>query len=287
MRRLFTYPYIVWLAIFVIAPLVLVFFYAFTNVDAHGTTYFTMQNMRNFFTGIQEGEPFFQRIFIRVAVRSLRMALQTTVICFLLGYPLAHILASKGFRNKPILLFLFIMPMWMNFLVRTYGWMTILERNGIMNNLLRLLNLPTTDILFTDRAVLLGMVYNFLPFMVLPIYTALTKMDKRIIEAAQDLGANNRTVFLKVVFPLSMPGVVSGITMVFMPAAATFIIPNLLGGGQFFLLGNLVEQQFLRVGNWHFGSAVAVVMIILMLVSTFILSRFDRQEEASEGGMQL
>jgi len=246
-----------------------------------------MQHMQKFFEGIIEGQPFFQRIYVRVAMRSLRMALQTTVICFLLGYPLAHILASKGFRDKPILLFLFIMPMWMNFLVRTYGWMTILERNGIMNSLLRRLNLPTIDWLFTDRAVLLGMVYNFLPFMVLPIYTALTKMDKRIIEAAQDLGAKPVNVFLRVVFPLSMPGVISGITMVFMPAAATFIIPNLLGGGQFFLLGNLVEQQFLLVGNWHFGSAVAVVMIVLMLVSTFILSRLDRQEEASEGGMRL
>ncbi|MCL2405929.1 MAG: ABC transporter permease [Defluviitaleaceae bacterium] len=287
MRRLFTYPYIVWLAIFVIAPLLLVFFYAFSGTDADGYTYFTFQNINKFFEGIIEGQPFFQRIYVRVATRSLRMALQTTVICFLLGYPLAHILASKGFRDKPILLFLFIMPMWMNFLVRTYGWMTILERNGIMNNLLRRMNLPTIDILFTDSAVLLGMVYNFLPFMVLPIYTALTKMDKRIIEAAQDLGASPRSVFLRVVFPLSMPGVVSGITMVFMPAAATFIIPNLLGGGQFFLLGNLVEQQFLLVGNWHFGSAVAVVMIVLMLVSTFILSRFDRQTEASEGGMRL
>ena len=287
MKRLFTYPYVVWLAIFVIAPLLLVVFYAFSSTDAYGNMSFTLQNMQKFFEGIIDGQPFFQRIYVRVAMRSLRMALQTTIICFLLGYPLAHILASKGFRNKTYLLFLFIMPMWMNFLVRTYGWMTILERNGIMNNLLGRMNLPTIDIMFEDSAVLLGMVYNFLPFMVLPIYTALTKMDKRIIEAAQDLGASPKSVFLRVVFPLSMPGVVSGITMVFMPAAATFIIPNLLGGGQFFLLGNLVEQQFMLVGDWHFGSAVAVVEMVLMLVSTFILSRFDRQAEASEGGMRL
>ncbi|MCL2841225.1 MAG: ABC transporter permease [Defluviitaleaceae bacterium] len=287
MRRLFTYPYILWLAIFVIAPLLLVVFFAVTGTDTYGNTYFTLQNMGQFFEGIIDDQPFFQRIYVVITMRSLRLALQTAVICFILGYPLAYILASKGFRNKPFLIFLFIMPMWMNFLVRTYGWMSILERNGIMNNFLRLLNLPTIDIMFTDSAVLLGMVYNFLPFMVLPIYTSLTKMDKRIIEAAQDLGANPRNVFLRVVFPLSLPGVVSGITMVFMPAAATFIIPNLLGGGQFFLLGNLVEQQFMLAGNWHFGSAVAVVMIILMIVSTFILSRFDRQEEVSEGGMRL
>jgi spermidine/putrescine transport system permease protein len=134
---------------------------------------------------------------------------------------------------------------------------------------------------------MLGMVYNFLPFMVLPIYTSLVKMDSRVIEAAQDLGAGPRDVFRRVVFPLSLPGVVSGITMVFMPSAATFIIPNLLGGGQYFLLGNLVEQQFLRVGNWHFGSMVAVVMILLMLLSTFILSRFDKEEEAPEGGARI
>ena len=287
MKRMFTYPYIVWLGIFVIAPLLLVTFYAFTATAADGSTYFTLRHMQMFFEGTTEGQPFFQRIYIVVAMRSLRMAFYSTIICFIVGYPLAHVLASKGFRDKSFLIFLFIMPMWMNFLVRTYAWLTIFERNGLINTILQNLGLPIIDILYTDAAVLLGMVYNFLPFMVLPIYTSLTKMDRRVIEAAQDLGASPRNVFLRVVFPLSMPGVVSGITMVFMPAAATFIIPNLLGGGQYFLLGNLIEQQFLRVGNWNFGSAVAVVMMILMLVSTFILSRFDRQEEVGEGGARL
>jgi len=287
MKKLFTYPYIVWLAIFVIAPLLLVVFYAFTGTAPDGSTYLTLRHARMFFEGTTPGQPFFQRIYIVVAMRSLRMAFYSTIICFIIGYPLAHVLASKGFRDKSFLIFLFIVPMWMNFLVRTYAWLTILERNGLVNNLLQRMGLPIIDILYTDAAVLLGMVYNFLPFMVLPIYTSLTKMDKRIIEAAQDLGASPRNVFLRLVFPLSMPGVVSGITMVFMPAAATFIIPNLLGGGQYFLLGNLIEQQFLRVGNWHFGSMVAVVMMVLMLVSTFILSRFDKQEEASEGGLRI
>jgi spermidine/putrescine transport system permease protein len=267
----------------VVVPLLLVAFYAFTATDADGNFYFTLRHAQMFFTGVTEGEPFFQRLYVVVTMRSLTMALWSTVICFIIGYPLAYVLASKGFRDKQFLLFLFIVPMWMNFLVRTYAWLTILERGGILNTLLTRLGLPIVDILYTDTAVLLGMVYNFLPFMVLPIYTSLVKMDSRVIEAAQDLGADGVNVFRRVVFPLSLPGVVSGITMVFMPSAATFIIPNLLGGGQYFLLGNLVEQQFLRVGNWHFGSMVAVIMIILMLVSTLILSRFDK-EEAQEGG---
>ena len=283
MRRYFAYPYCVWLSIFVIAPLLLVVYYAFTGTAADGSIYFTLANARNFIRPSFPEQPFFSRLYVDITVHSLQLALYSTIICFILGYPLAYVLASKGFSDKSSLIFLFIVPMWMNFLVRTYAWLTILEQNGLLNAVLSRVGLPTINILFTDQAVLLGMVYNFLPFMVLPIYTSLTRMDKRIIEAAQDLGANPANVFLRVVFPLSMPGVVSGITMVFMPSAATFIIPNLLGGRQFFLLGNLVEQQFLNVGNWHFGSMVAVVMMGLMLVSTVLLSRFDKQE-TMEGG---
>jgi len=284
MKKLFAFPYVIWLSIFVIAPLLLVAYYAFTSVSPEGYTYFTLNNIRMFFEGTTPGQPFFSRIYVSIAVRSLRIAFISTVICFVLGYPLAYVLSSKGFSDKSVLIFLFIVPMWMNFLVRTYAWLTILERNGILNMLLSRIGLPTLDILFTDYAVLLGMVYNFLPFMVLPIYTSLTKMDRRIVEAAQDLGANPFNVFVRVIFPLSLPGIISGITMVFMPSAATFIVPNILGGGQYFLLGNLVELQFLRVGDWHFGSAVAVIMMILMVVSTFILSRFDKQE-VQEGGL--
>ena len=284
MKRLFAYPYCAWLAVFIVAPLLLIVYYAFTSTAPDGSTYFTIANAQRFFSGTVPGQPFFERIFVRVAVNSLRLAFYSTIICFVLGYPLAYILASKGFSDKSFLIFLFIVPMWMNFLVRTYAWLTILERGGLINALLSRIGLPTIDILFDDPAVLLGMVYNFLPFMVLPIYTSHVKMDKRIIEAAQDLGASPLQVFLRVVFPLSIPGIVSGITMVFMPAAATFIIPNLLGGGQFFLLGNLVEQQFLRVGNWHFGSMVAVVMMVLMFISMLILSRVDK-EDVQGGGV--
>ena len=283
MKRIFAYPYIVWMAIFIIAPLLLVFYYALTATATDGQVSFTLANFRMFFDGITPGEPFFSRLYVRVATHSVRMAAQTTVICFVLGYPLAYILASKGFSEKSFLIFMFIAPMWMNFLVRTYAWLTILERNGLVNTVLQRMGLPIIDILFTDTAVLLGMVYNFLPFMVLPIYTALTRMDHRLIEAAQDLGANPRNIFRRVVFPMSLPGIISGITMVFMPAVATFIIPNLLGGGQYFMLGNLVEQQFIRVGNWHFGSVVAVILVIMMFVSMAVLSYVDREDEV-EGG---
>ena len=283
MKRLFVFPYSIWLGIFIVAPLLLVVYYSVTATGPDGT-YFTLAHFNQFFSPLRPGEPFFQRLYVNIAVRSLWMALQSTVICFILGYPVAYIMAGKGFSDKSFLLFLFIAPMWMNFLVRTYAWLTILERNGLLNTILGFFSLPMVDILFTDSAVLLGMVYNFLPFMVLPIYTSLKKMDPRIIEAAQDLGAGSANVFVRVVFPLSLPGIVSGITMVFMPAAATFIIPNLLGGGQYFLLGNLVEQQFLTVNNWHFGSAVAVIMMLLMLASILILSRVDKNSGDAEVG---
>jgi spermidine/putrescine transport system permease protein len=278
MKRLFAYPYIVWMGIFIAAPLLLVVYYSVTAAGPGGHTVFTLDNFRRFFEPMHPGQPFFDRIFVSVGVRSVRLALQSTVICFLLGYPVAYIMTRKEYSEKSVLLFMLLVPMWMNFLLRTYAWLTILERNGLINNLLGRLGLPMIDILYTDAAVLLGMVYNFLPFMILPIYTSLKKMDPRLIEAAQDLGAGNANVFLRVVFPLSLPGVISGITMVFMPGAATFIISNLLGGQQYFLLGNLVEMQFLNVGDWHFGSAIAVIMMFLMVASMVILSFFDKGE---------
>jgi len=165
--------------------------------------------------------------------------------------------------------------MWMNFLLRTYSWLSILESNGILNTLLKALSLPTVNILYTEKAVVLGMVYNFLPFMILPIYSCLKKMDPALIEAARDLGASSREVFRKVIIPLSIPGVISGITMVFMPAVTAFVIPNLLGGGQM-LIGNLIEQQFLTVGNWGFGSAVSVIMMILIVISMVVMSKAEK-----------
>jgi len=282
MKKLFVYPYVLWISIFIVAPLILILYYALTTT-VDGQVSFTLANFRMFFEGVTPGEPFFSRLYVRVATHSVRMAVVTTLICFLLGYPLAYILASKGFAERSFLIFMFIAPMWMNFLVRTYAWLTILERNGLVNTVLQRLGLPIIDILFTDAAVQLGMVYNFLPFMVLPIYTSLTRMDSAILEAAQDLGASPQTVFLRVVMPLSLPGIVSGITMVFMPAVATFIIPNLLGGRQYFMLGNLIEQQFLNVGNWNFGSVVAVILVIMMFISMAVLSFADKQNKEEEG----
>lgn len=211
--------------------------------------------------------------------RSIWLAFVCTVICFALGYPIAYIMASREYASKGFLLFLFLVPMWMNFLLRTYSWLSILERNGFINSLLRLLSLPEARILYTDKAVVLGMVYNFLPFMILPIHTVMKKMDSSIIEAAQDLGANGRTVFLRVVFPLSIPGVVSGVTMVFMPSVTTFIISKLLGGAQFMLIGNMIERQFTESRNWNLGSAVSVMLMVLILTSIAIFTVVDKDGE--------
>ena len=189
---------------------------------------------------------------------------------------------SKG----NILIMLFIVPMWMNFLLRTYAWLPILGKNGFINNILGYFGVGPFTFLYNDGAVILGMIYNFLPFMVLPIYTVLTKMDKDLLNAAADLGANRSEIFRKIVLPLSMPGVVSGITMVFMPAVSTFVISRLLGGGQYMLLGNLIEQQFTMMGDWNFGSSISIFMMIIILISMAIMSKFDNSD-AKEGGGQL
>lgn len=196
---------------------------------------------------------------------------------------MAMILADKEINKTGIAILLFVVPMWMNFLLRTYSWISILGKNGFINTLLQNLGFAKVNLLYNGGAVILGMVYNFLPFMVLPIYTVLSKMDRSLIEAASDLGANKITIFRKVILPLSMPGVMSGITMVFMPAVSTFVISRLLGGGQYTLLGNLVEQQFLVTGDWHFGSSISIVMMVLILISMVIMTRFDGEQTGGGG----
>ncbi len=270
-----SYPYLVWSAIFVIIPLFLIIFYSLTITNADGNVVFTLDNFKRVI------EP----IYLKVIWRSIWIAMLSTVFCFLIGYPIAYIMASKEYENKSTLLFLFIVPMWLNMLLRTYAWLTILEKNGIINNFLEMIGLQKVQFLYTDSAVVLGMVYNFLPFMILPIYTVLTKIDNSIIEAAQDLGANDREIFRKIVFPLSVPGVISGITMVFMPALTSFVVPNILGGGQFILAGNLIEQQFLRVGDWNFGSAISVVVLLIMVVTMYVFGAFDQEPEDLGGGL--
>jgi len=265
-------PYLFWMAVFIIIPMVLVFGYAITRTDADGEIYFTMANL--------------QAVIVpdnwRIIWKSVRLAFIATVICFVLGYPVAYILSGKEFNKGGNLLFLFSVPMWMNFLLRTYAWLSLLEKNGIINRVLSFFNLPQLNILYTDYAVLLGMVYNFLPFMILPIYTVLMKIDHSLVEAAQDLGANPLRVFRKVVFPLSIPGIVSGITMVFMPAVTTFIVSNLLGGAQYWLIGNLIERQFLVQYDWHMGSALSMLLMVVIMVSMGIFAAVDRGKEVSQ-----
>ncbi len=273
-KKASTYPYLIWSTIFVIIPLLLIIVYAFTT-NTTGDITFTLDNFKRVF------EP----IYLQVLLRSIKIAAISTFFCFLIGYPIAYILASKEYKHKSFLLFLFIVPMWLNTLLRTYAWLTILETNGIINNLLAFFGFEKVQFLYTDGAVILGMVYNFLPFMILPIYTVLTKIDKSIIEAAEDLGANNKQIFRKIIFPLSMPGVISGVTMVFMPALTSFVVPNILGGGQFMLVGNLIEQQFLRVGDWNFGSAISVVILCIMVVTMYIFGAFDKDPEDIGGGL--
>lgn len=267
-----SYPYILWMILFTVVPLLLVLYYSFTRTD-NGMLVFTLDNF------IRVIEP----TYLKVLWRSVLLALISTGVCILIGYPVSMILAGRDISRKSTLVLLFVLPMWMNFLLRTYAWMTLLDNKGVINTFLGALGLPRLNLLYTDFAVVLGMVYNFLPFMVLPIYSVLRKIDRSLIEAAEDLGANNTRVFLKVTFPLSLPGVVSGITMVFMPAVTTFIISKLLGGNQYMLIGNLIEDQFMRVYDWNFGSAISIIMMLLILASMGLMARYDR--EGTGGGL--
>jgi spermidine/putrescine transport system permease protein len=262
--------------IFIVFPSFLVLLYSITTKQSNGLTtiQFTWENFQKFF------DP----LYINILWDSIVLAAISTVICLLLGYPAAYIISNAELSKRNTLLFLCILPMWMNMLLRTYAWMTILGNNGILNNIFEFLGLPRVNMLYTRGATVMGMVYNFLPFMVLPIYTALSKMDKGILEAADDLGANKFVKFRKVILPLSMPGVISGIVMVFMPAVSTFIIPQLLGGNKSMMIGNLIEKLFILNGDWNFGSAISIVMMVIILISMSIMNKFDVDKE---GGARL
>ncbi|MDI9476485.1 MAG: ABC transporter permease [Natronincolaceae bacterium] len=268
-QKILAYPYVVWLVIFIVVPLILVLYFSLSFRDGG----LTLENYRRFMTPI----------YGKVLYRSLKLAFISTVFCLILGYPMAMIIARADISKRNLMVLLFVLPMWMNFLLRTYAWMTLLGKNGVINNVLGYFNLPTLNLLYNNGAVILGMIYNFIPFMVLPIYSVLAKMDKTLIEAAKDLGANEITVFRKVTFPLSLPGVITGITMVFMPAVSTFVIPKLLGGGQFMLIGNLVEQQFTYVYDWNFGSAISIIMMIFILIAMAITTKYEDPAEESGG----
>lgn len=266
------YPYVLWSAIFIVIPLILVVYYSITQESDNGQISFTLNNYKEVFN------PLFYKVF----VRSFVLSGIATIACILIGYPVAYIISKMDVSKGATLILLFILPMWMNFLLRTYAWIAILGKNGLLNSFLGLFGLHPASILYTSSAVLLGMIYNFLPFMVLPIYTTLQKIDNDLVNAARDLGANGMTVFRKIILPLSMPGVMSGVTMVFMPCVTTFAISRLLGGGKTMLVGDLIEQQFTTVGDWNFGSAVSIIMMLVILVSMAIMNRMDK--DSLEGG---
>ena len=268
-KKWFAIPYIVWMIVFTIVPLILICCYAFTDT-VDGTIQFSLENIKEAFN----------KNNMELIWKSLKMAGICTIVCLIIAYPIAMILASKDFKDKTILLFLFVIPMWMNFLLRTYAWRYILEDVTWLNNILAVFGIGPVTLLFTDFAVILGMVYNFLPFMILPVYTVLSKINPRVIEAAQDLGANNVNVFRQVIVPLSLPGVISGIVMVFMPAVSTFVVSKLLGGGKYYLIGNIIENYFIEsLNGWHKGAAISLVLLVIILISMFILNRYDKDHE--------
>ena len=258
------YPYFVWMTLFTVVPLIIVVYYAFT--DANGA--FTLDNL----TSISG--------YGSVFARSLLLALIATVICLVIAFPVGYFLSRLRVNKQHIMLMLVMLPMWMNFLLRTYAWMGLLSINGPVNAVLGVFGLGPFNMLNTSGAVVLGMVYNYLPFMILPIYSVIGKMDRSLLEAARDLGANSVTVFRKVILPLSLPGVLSGITMVFVPSVSTFAISRMLGGGTELLLGDLIERQFLGGAyNPQLGAAISLVMMIIVLVCMLVMNRFGEGEE--------
>ncbi len=285
-NRLLSCVYALWALMFIVMPILLIVGYGFTKSSV-GKIVFDLSGYKDFFSN---------PIYLAVLLRSIFLAFIATVICLLLGYPMALILSKMNPKFKGLATLLFVLPMWMNFLIRTYGWLSLLENKGLINMLYGSFRLwlmgiiPAVSswpeylpLLYNSRAVVLGMVYDFLPFMVFPIFNAIDKLDKSYLEAAGDLGANKWKSFLKVTLPLSMPGVVSGISMVFMPAVTTFIISSLLGGGHTMLIGDIIENQFLGVGDWHFGSSISVIVIAIILIFMSISSRYESENEGGGG----
>ena len=272
----FAVPYEVWMAIFVVAPIVIMVVYAFSSADGG----FTLDNF------VQMGG------YTEVFLRSFKLAIIATVICLIIGYPVSYLMSREGASFQRTAMVLIMLPMWINFLLRTYSWMAILENNGLLNQLFRKIglialynNIFGTDISFfrminTQGAVVLGMVYNYLPFMILPIYSVIVKLDHSLIEAARDLGANSVQVFRRVILPLSLPGVLSGITMVFVPSVSTFAISKMLGGGTEMLLGDLIEQQYMGGAyNPYLGAAISLVMMVIVVICMVVMNRFGEGEE--------
>ena len=260
-------PYIVWAVIMLLLPMLLIVLYAFTDTGNEILTFrFTLDNFIKFFTDPD---------FLLVLWRSIKIAFKTTVICVLLGYPIAYFIAFSSDKVRNILILAITLPTWINMLVRTYAWIGLLSDGGIFQQILGIFGLGDTELLYTEGAVLIGMVYNFIPFMILQINTSLSKMDRSLADASHDLGADGIQTFLRVTLPLSLPGVVSGISLVFLPAVSSFSIPKLLGGGQFFLIGNVIENQFITVGEWNFGSSISMIMALIMMATMYLIRKLD------------
>ena len=266
-KKLFTGPYLFWAIAFIIIPIIMIFYYGLTDADNN----FTLMNLAEITTPEN----------LKALGLSLLLSFISTVICLILAYPLAVILSNKSVNSSSFIVLIFILPMWMNFLLRTLAWQTLLEKNGVINAVLSFLHLPELNIINTPYAIVLGMVYNFLPFMVLPIYNVLIKIDKDVINAARDLGANAVQVFTKVILPLSVPGIISGITMVFVPALTTFVISDILGGSKILLIGNVIEQEFTQSYNWHVGSGLSLVLMIFIIFSMALVSKYDKDGEGT------
>ena len=266
-RKWLAAPYSVWAVGFIIIPLFVILYYAFTSEEGA----LTLANFSYVLT----------KENLKALGLSLWLSFLSTVICLVLAYPLAMILTSRKVSQTSFIVLLFILPMWMNSLLRTLAWQTLLEKNGVINSILSFLHLPALNIINTPAAIVLGMVYNFLPFMVLPLYNILLKIDKDVINAARDLGANSVQTFFQILLPLSMPGIVSGVTMVFIPALTTFVISDLLGGSKILLIGNVIEQEFKQTNNWNAGSALSMILMIFIVFSMFLMNKYDKEGEGS------
>lgn len=268
-------PYIVWAALMLILPMALIALYSFME---HGNSIIsfslTLEHYVKFFTDPD---------FLLILWRSIVIAIKTTIICLLLGYPVAYIISRSSERMQNVLILCITLPTWINALVRTYAWIGLLSTDGPFSQILSFFGFKNTELLYTEAAVLIGMVYNFLPFMILQINTALCKMDHSLLEASADLGAAPFQAFKRVTFPLSLPGVINGITLVFLPAISSFFIPKLLGGGQYFLIGNMIENQFITVGEWNFGSAISMIMAIIMML---MMMAVRKVEDHNRGGKE-
>ncbi len=258
-KQLLAGPYLVWMTGFILLPLLLVVYYAFTNSAGS----FTLANVSSIF----------HKVHMKSLGLSIKIALECTLICLILSYPLAMILSRLHVRHQNFIVFIFILPMWMNFLLRILAWQLLLSNNGIINAVLDFLHLPNIHILNTPSAVVFGMVYDFLPYMILPIYNAMSRIRKDVIEAAQDLGAKNYIIFCRIIFPLTLSGVMSGIIMVFVPALTSFAISNLLGGGKVLLIGNIIEADFMQFFNWNLGAGLSLVLMVFVIASMAFMNR--------------